>query len=163
MTEALPPLVVEVDVAASIEHAFDTWVDRCALWWPTGHTVSGSPVSIVFEPRPGGRIFERAGDGTEHDWGEVIAFERPRRVDYWWHLFFDRSEATLVEVTFAPSGEGTRVRIEQTGWDALGDAGRARRERTVSGWAATTAPYRELLRLEANRPTPAAPRQETRP
>ena len=54
-------------------------------------SVSGERgLRVIFEP--GGRIYERTPDGTEHDW--------------------DRSDATEVEVTFEAPGEGTAVRIE---------------------------------------------------
>jgi uncharacterized protein YndB with AHSA1/START domain len=141
----IPPLVVEFEGAAAPAHAFDTWVADTTRWWPTGHTMSGDPAAIVFEPRPGGRIFERAGDGTELPWGEVLEWEPPHRLRYLWHLFFPRPEATEVEITFTATRAGTAVRLVQTGFDALGDAGRVRRERTVQGWAAVIAPYRELF------------------
>jgi uncharacterized protein YndB with AHSA1/START domain len=141
----LPPLVVEFEVAVPPAHAFDTWVADTRRWWPSGHTMSDSCTAIVFEPHAGGRIFERDADGTELPWGEVLHWEPPHRVRYLWHLFFPRAEATEVDVTFTPTKTGTTVRLEQTGWDALGEAGPARRGRTVQGWAAVTAPYRALL------------------
>ncbi|MCU1430505.1 MAG: Activator of Hsp90 ATPase 1 family protein [Actinomycetia bacterium] len=144
MTEAptVPPLVVEFDVAAGTEHAFATWVERADLWWPPGHTMSGAPVAIVFEPRVGGRIYERDAQGAELQWGEVLVWDPPTRVECLWYLFFTRAEATRVAVTFTPSAGGTTVRLVQTGWDALGEPGPIRRERTVHGWAAVTAEYR---------------------
>lgn len=145
MGDPLPPLVVELTVAASPEDAFDSWTEEATRWWPKGHTVSGDPVAIVVEPRVGGRIFERAGDGTEVDWGEVISWERPHRFAFHWHLFFARAEATQVELTFRPVAGGTCVRLEQRGWEALGNEGRVRRERTVHGWAAVTAPFAAYL------------------
>ncbi len=139
---SIPPLVVEFEVDTTPEHAFDTWVADTGRWWPIGHTMSGAPEAIVFEPRPGGRIFERDADGTELPWGEVLLWEPPHRVRYAWHLFFARAEATEVDVTFAATATGTAVRLVQTGFEALGDAGPVRRERTVQGWATVTAPYR---------------------
>lgn len=144
----VPPLVHELTVGADPAHAFTTWVDRAAQWWPAGHTVSGGPAAVVFEPRPGGRVYERGPDGAEHVWGEVLGWDPPHRLELLWHLFFPRSEATHVVVTFTAEGSATRVRIEQTGWEALGSAGPARRERTQAGWAATTAGYRALLAAE---------------
>jgi uncharacterized protein YndB with AHSA1/START domain len=137
------PLVVEFYVAAPVGHAFDVWANRTAMWWPPGHTVSGAPQAIVFEPRSGGRIYERSPEGEELPWGEVLDWEPPLRLRYLWHLFFDRSEATEVEVTFTAGGAGTVVRIEQSGWERLGSAGEVRRERTHLGWAAVTTHYRE--------------------
>ena len=140
--EPLPALVVEFVVVAPAAHAFETWTTRADLWWPRSHTISGDPTAIVFEPHAGGRIFERGVDGHEHAWGEVIDWDPPRRLRFWWHLFFSRAEATVVELRFTPDGASTRVRLEQSGWEALGDEGATRRERTVQGWAAVTAPYR---------------------
>jgi uncharacterized protein YndB with AHSA1/START domain len=155
MTElSIPPLVVEFDVATTPEHAFDTWVGDTRRWWPAGHTMSGAPDAIVFEPCVGGRIFERDGDGNELPWGEVLAWEPPRRVRYLWHLFFPRAEATEVDVTFTPSPTGTAVRLVQSGFDALGDSGPVRRERTVQGWAAVIAPYRDRFTSTEHREEP---------
>ena len=97
MTE---PLVHEFPVACSVEHAFDVWAVRTGMWWPAAHSVSGSPEAVVFEPRAGGRIFERAPGGEEHDWGRVVAWEPPRRLVYTWHLRQDRADATEVEISF---------------------------------------------------------------
>ena len=78
---------------------------------------------------------EHASGGAEHDWGEVLDWDPPGRLRYLWHLFFDRSEATEVEVTFSPAGEGTAVRLEQRGWERLGDAAADRRTRTRDAWS----------------------------
>ena len=138
MTE---PLVVEFEVAVPPTWAFDVWTSRCATWWPSSHTVSGDPSAIEFEPRAGGRIVERAADGAEHDWGQVLDWEPPARLRYLWHLFFDPSEATEVEVTFSEAGAGTVVRLEHRGWDRLGDAGPPRRRRTQEAWTAIAASF----------------------
>lgn len=140
----MTPIVVEFDVAASCEHAFDMWANRTSLWWPRGHTLSGDDeLDIVFEGRPGGRIFERAVDGSEHDWGRIVAWEPPHRLVYTWHLFFDAEEATDIEVTFTEVGEATAVRIEQGGWERLGAAGESRRARTHSVWQTLTPAFIE--------------------
>jgi uncharacterized protein YndB with AHSA1/START domain len=138
------PLVVEFEVAAPVEHAFEMWANRPALWWPAGHTISGGPEAIVFEPRAGGRIFERAPDGAEHEWGEVLSWQPPTRLRYLWHLFFDRSEATEIEVTFQPRGDRTAVRLEQSGWERLAEAGPPRRTRTGQVWAELTVRYQHV-------------------
>ena len=86
---------------------------------------------------------ERGRDGAEHDWGRVLDWEPPTRLRYLWHLFFDPSEATEVELTFTAAPAGTTVRLEQRGWDKLGN-GRtrpapARAHREV--WGRLTAAY----------------------
>ena len=146
----VPPLVVEFEVAASPEAAFDMWVSRPGLWWPPGHTISRGPEAIVFEPRAGGRMYERDAEGAELAWGEVLEWERPTRFRCRWHHVFPPAEATTLEVAFAPTAGGTLVRLVQTGWDALGDQGPVRRERTHLNWPSVTDAYRR--RLDQDRP-----------
>jgi uncharacterized protein YndB with AHSA1/START domain len=137
------PLQLEFTVECPVEDAFDLWARRTSVWWPKGHSVSADPDLVVtFEPRQGGRIFERTSDGAEHDWGEVLAWEPPGRLAYLWHLRFDRSDATEVEVTFEPAATGTAVRIVHSGWERLGAKAEERRERNEKGWAGVLAHYR---------------------
>lgn len=146
----MEPLVVEFTVAKPVGHAFDMWVNRPAMWWPKSHTVNKTDdLAIIFEGRPGGRIYERTGDGIETDWGEIEVWEPPRRVVYNWHLFFAPSEATRVEVTFAETLEGTLVRIEHTGWERLGErTGTERRTNTNRAWGAVTPLFIEACRAD---------------
>ena len=137
------PLELRFTVACAPEHAFATWAERTSLWWPHGHSVSAEPgLTVTFEPRAGGRIYERTPDGVEHDWGEVLAWEPPRRLVYLWHLRFDRADATVVEITFAPAGEGTAVTIVHRGWERLGARAPERRERNRRGWDGLIPHYR---------------------
>jgi uncharacterized protein YndB with AHSA1/START domain len=139
------PLIVEFEVDAPARHAFDIWTSRCATWWPPRHTFSGDPAAITFEPRPGGRIVELAPNGLEYEWGEVLDWEPPLRLRYLWHLFFDRDEATVVEITFTQVGDRTTVRLEQRGWERLGVAGAQRRDRTLTAWAMITGRYAQAI------------------
>ncbi len=132
----MEPLTLDFTVGCSPAHAFDVWASRTSMWWPHGHSVSGDPgLCVTFEPRPGGRIYERTPAGEEHDWGEVLAWEPPRRLAYLWHLRFDRADATEVEISFAPAPDGTAVTIVHRGWERLGAKGPDRRARNESGWA----------------------------
>jgi len=139
------PLRVTFDVAVPVDHAFEVWTAKTGLWWPRGHTMSGEPDSVEFEPYVGGRIVERGLDGGEHIWGEVTGWDPPHRLTFRWHLFFDVEQATTVSIVFEPQPTGTRIRLEQSGFDALGEIGAQRREGNVVGWAATTAAFRDHL------------------
>jgi len=134
----ISPVLVELTVACSVDHAFRTWTERASTWWPTDHTVSGAEgLEIVFEGHAGGRIYERAPDGSEHDWGRIVAWEPPSRLGYHWHLGGGADDATEVEVTFDPAGadgDATRVRIEHRGWERFGADADARRQRNDRGW-----------------------------
>ena len=100
---------------------------------------------MVFEPRAGGRIYERGPDGAEHEWGEVTAWEPPRRLAYLWHIYGERAEATDVEVTFAAAAEGTAVRIVHGGFERLGARGEELRRRNRQGWAGLLAHFERAV------------------
>jgi len=90
----MDPLVSEFTVACSREHAFDVWATKTSAWWPHDHSVSAEPgLTVTFEPRRGGRIYERTLEGTEHDWGEILVWDPPHRLTYSWHIASDSSDA----------------------------------------------------------------------
>ena len=133
----IEPIRITFDVDCPADHAFAVWTARTSLWWPSDHTASGErDLQIVFEPRPGGRIFERTASGREIEWGEITTWEPPRRLAYLWHLRADRADATEVEITFHARDEATtRVEIEHRGWERLGAEGETWRDRNRGGWA----------------------------
>ena len=133
----IEPIRLAFDVDCPAVHAFDVWTARIGTWWPADHTVSAEiGLSVVLEPRPGGRIFERTRAGLEHEWGEVTIWEPPTRFGYLWHLRRDRADATEVEIRFVDRGyTTTRVEIEHRGWERLGAEGEDWRDRNRGGWA----------------------------
>jgi uncharacterized protein YndB with AHSA1/START domain len=132
----IEPLRIAFDVDCAPEHAFQVWTGKVSQWWPADHTVSGEKdVEVVLEGRLGGRIFERSPAGGTHEWGEVTAWEPPRRLGYLWYLRRDRADATEVEITFVDRGGATRVEIEHRGWERLGARGPDWREANRSGWS----------------------------
>jgi DNA-binding transcriptional ArsR family regulator/uncharacterized protein YndB with AHSA1/START domain len=105
-----------VRVNAPLATAFDVFVDQG--WWPVGtHHIATKPGhEAVLEPFQGGRWYERAEDGTETDWGTVLAWQPPYRllltwqVSPAWTFVSDPLQGSEIEVTFAPEGSDvTRV------------------------------------------------------
>jgi uncharacterized protein YndB with AHSA1/START domain len=141
----IEPLRLTFAVACPAPRAFETWTAMTSTWWPPSHTVTAQDgLDIVFEPRVGGRIFERTARGEEHDWGEVIAWEPPRRLAYLWHLRTDRADATEVEIRFLEQPDATtRVEIEHRGWERLGARGLERRDANHAGWGSLLPHYLE--------------------
>jgi uncharacterized protein YndB with AHSA1/START domain len=132
----IEPLRFEFEVACPLEDAFDLWTRRTSSWWPVSHTVSAEPgLQVIFEGRPGGRIFERTPGGREVEWGEITVWEPPHRLGYLWYIRKDRADATEVEIRFKGGGQApTRVEIEHRGWERLGSGGPSWREANLGGW-----------------------------
>jgi uncharacterized protein YndB with AHSA1/START domain len=117
-----------VTVQAPPKRAFEVFTGEMSRWWPLAtHHVGAQPAeAAVVEPHEGGRWFERAADGTECDWGRVLAWEPPNRVvltfemsPEWKH---DPAYPTEVEVRFVPEGEAaTRVELEHRRLDLYGE------------------------------------------
>jgi Activator of Hsp90 ATPase homolog 1-like protein len=138
------PLRLSFVVECPVEHAFSTWTSRASSWWPVTHTVTAERgLQVVFEGRPGGRIYERTPAGVEVEWGEVTAWEPPTLLRYLWHIRVDRSDATEVEIRFEDRGDATtRVDIEHRGWDRLGARGPSWRDVNLGGWNGVLPFYR---------------------
>ena len=145
----IDPIRISFVVGCTPDHAFDTWTARATAWWPPEHTASHEPgAQIVFEPLAGGRIFERTADGTEIEWGEVVEWDRPRRLRYLWRIATEARNATDVEIAFTEVGDGgTRVDIEHGGWDRLGDFGDTWRNANVAGWDGVLPAYQIETRV----------------
>jgi len=123
-----------LNVNVPIEQAFAVFTEKMGAWWPATHHIAKQPfLEIEVEGRSGGRWFERAADGSECDWGRVLAWEPPNRVVFAWHLQGDfkfdpnPEKASEVEVRFFAEGAGkTRVELEHrnferhgAGWEQL--------------------------------------------
>jgi activator of Hsp90 ATPase-like protein len=135
-TETLAAIQKTITVEASVETAFETFTRRISDWWPTGsHRIFEEGSSVVFDERVGGRVYERAADGREGEWADVIAWEPPHRFVLRWRVNPKRGP-TEVEVRFAPENGGTRVDLEHRGWDD--SQGRAN---YLTGWDAVLGRY----------------------
>lgn len=115
---------VTVSVPVGPEQAFAIFTQEIDLWWRRGprfRAAGGARALIAIEPRVGGRVFESLGDdGAVHSIGEVLAWEPPARLLFWWRAVnFAPAEHTEVEVTFRAVGTGTHVTVLHRGWAAL--------------------------------------------
>jgi uncharacterized protein YndB with AHSA1/START domain len=123
---SIEPVVKNVTVACTPEEAFRYFTSDFSKWWPAAtHSVvayasefKDKPASVIFEPRVGGRIFERTRSGEEHLWGRLLAWEPPTLVAFSFHPGRDEKEAQRVDVTFSPVPEGAKVVLTHSGWSA---------------------------------------------
>jgi uncharacterized protein YndB with AHSA1/START domain len=124
---------VSVFVAVTPSDAFEIFTTEIDLWWKTGpqYRIAGRRRGqLFFEAGPGGRLFETfelSSGSRTIEVGRVTAWDPPRHLELEWRgVNFKPEEKTFVEVTFAPSGEGTLVTVRHHGWSALPDAHPAR-------------------------------------
>jgi len=134
----------QVTVDAPIERAFAVFTEDLGRFKPREHNMLAVEIDeTVFEPRTGGRVFDRGVDGSECQWARVLTYEPPDRIVFtWeispqWQIETDLSRSSEVEVRFTPeSGERTRVEIEHRHLDRHGEGWEGLREGVggEAGW-----------------------------
>jgi len=142
MTESVTRVVT---VRAAQQHAFKVFTAGFTTWWPASHHIGGAELAeVVLEQQEGGRWYERGVDGSECDWGTVLAYDPPHRVLLSWHLNGewaydpDPAKASEVEVRFVAEGpDVTRVELEHRHLERHGGTWQALRDGVSSdgGWA----------------------------
>jgi len=136
-----------ITVARPPEVAFRVFTEGLASWWPARtHSVGHERVdTIVLEGHVGGRFYERLDDGTEHEWGEITTWDPPGRLGMTWHAGRGPETAQQLEIRFVAEDDGTRVELEQTGWEVLGDEAETTRANYASGWTGVLGLYAEAV------------------
>jgi uncharacterized protein YndB with AHSA1/START domain len=124
----------EIVVNAPIERAFSVFTEDLGSFKPAEHNLLSVDIAeTVFEPRAGGRLYDRGVDGSECNWARVLAYEPPDRVVIsWdinprWQIETDLEKTSEVEIRFtAETPERTRVELEHRnldrhleGWEAV--------------------------------------------
>ena len=125
-TTTVAPIRKQVTVEAPQQRAFDVFTRRMGAWWNPYHRLGDQPLAdVVIEPREGGRWYEVDTDGTECDWGRVLAWEPHDRVLLAWQLNgdwdYDADFVTELEIRFVAEGPtSTRVELEHRDLDRFG-------------------------------------------
>src|SRR5262249_1545853 len=117
---------VTITVAVPPAAAFDVFTQETDLWWRRGlaYRISGRhPGTLLFEPREGGRLFEKfkTDNGDQvYEYGRIKIWRPPGRLVFEWrNANFAAAEATEVEVLFEEIASGTRVTLHHRGWSSL--------------------------------------------
>jgi uncharacterized protein YndB with AHSA1/START domain len=127
------------DLGAAGVHALYRGVQH--LW--IGHHIGESDLAeAVIEAKVGGRWYERGVDGSECDWGTVLAYDPPSRLVMTWQLNGefkydpDPEHASEVEVMFTEDNGQTRVNFEHRHIERLGASAEelARQVAMPGGW-----------------------------
>jgi uncharacterized protein YndB with AHSA1/START domain len=126
-SSTIPPIGGTVTVGVPIDKAFRVFTATFDTWWPHQYHIGQSDVAeVILEPREGGRWYERGVDGSECDWGRVLAWEPPHRLVFTWQISGewqfdpDPEHASEIEVRFTADGPGqTTVEVEHRYFDRL--------------------------------------------
>lgn len=119
-TPTIPAINSKLAVSAPVEIAFRVFTESFATWWPADYHIGQADLAdVVLEPRVGGRWYERGVDGSECDWGRVLAWEPPHRLVVTWQINGqwqydpDPEHASEIEVRFTADGpKQTMVEFE---------------------------------------------------
>jgi uncharacterized protein YndB with AHSA1/START domain len=141
MTETLPAVARDVTVKAPLERTFEVYTGTMGRWWPPEYHIGGSDLAdVVIEPRVGGRWYERGVDGTECDWGRVLAWEPPGRLVLSWQISAewqydpDPAHGSEVEIRFTALGpDSTHVELIHSRFDRHGPGATAVRDAMHDG------------------------------
>jgi uncharacterized protein YndB with AHSA1/START domain len=143
-------------VDAPIDRAFSVFTEGIGGWFPSEYNLLSVDIAErVFEPRVGGRIYDRGTDGTECHWARVLAYEPPNRVVFsWdisphWQIESDPDKTSEVEVRFtAETADRTRVELEHRNLDRHGDGWEQSRDSVAGegGWPGCLARFADHLR-----------------
>jgi uncharacterized protein YndB with AHSA1/START domain len=125
----VPPISGSVTVGVPVDHAFKVFTDSIDSWWPAQYHIGEADMDkAIIEPREGGRWYEMGVDGSECDWGRVLAWKPPHRLVLTWQINGrwqfdpDPRHASEIEVRFAADGpEQTTVELEHRHLERLVD------------------------------------------
>jgi uncharacterized protein YndB with AHSA1/START domain len=142
-----------VVVEAPIDKAFAVFTADIGSWWPPEHHILEVELAeMIFEPRVGGHVYDRATNGNECRWARVLIYEPPNRVVFsWdislqWQIEANPERTSEIEVPFiAENPERTRVELEHRNLDRHGDGWETMRDAIGSpdGWIVGLARFAE--------------------
>jgi uncharacterized protein YndB with AHSA1/START domain len=145
----------QIVVEASIDRAFRVFTEEFDRIKPRDHNLLDVEIAeTVFEPREGGRIYDRGVDGSQCQWARVLAFEPPHRVVFsWdispqWQIETDHEKSSEVEVRFVAEGpDRTRVHLEHRNLDRHGEGWEGERDSVDSedGWPLYLRRFADLI------------------
>jgi uncharacterized protein YndB with AHSA1/START domain len=138
-TITIAPVRKTLTVNAAQAHAFAVFTRAIDRWWPKSHQLGKTPLAkTVIEPRQGGRWYTIHEDGEEVTVGRMLVWDEPNRVVFTWEIDSawksDAKVASEVEVRFIAEGPAvTRIELEHSKFEALGEAGGEKMRSDVNG------------------------------
>ncbi len=148
--QRIEPVEVSVRVMMAPEEAFRAFVHDLRRWWPLLYTFSQSRfATAAIEPIKGGHWYEVDDTGQKFLWGEVLAYESPKRLVLTFAISPEwqpepAGRASQVEIRFVPEHDvtsfeepATRIEVTHGNFEKHAEGGNALRARLASsrGWS----------------------------
>lgn len=114
---------------AAVWKAFTSGVQS---WWPKDFYATESPRRMVFEVKPGGRLYEDGGEDNGLVWYHVIAVDAPHAITMSGFIAppFGGPATSLLRVAFSAQGKSaTLMEVTDSTFGCLGDP-----KSTNEGW-----------------------------
>lgn len=155
MSQTITPAAIRktLTIKATPEKAFQVFTAGFDRWWPKTHHIGASPLkTAMLESGVGGRWYGLHEDGSQSEWGDVLAWDPPNRLLLAWRIThewgYDPNLLTEVEVRFTAVSDGeTRVDFEHRGLERFGDSEAAKTVLTSmdGGWSAILDSFKTVV------------------
>ena len=138
----IPPIEKSITVPCDQKMAFDVFLNGMKDWWPkdkfTLSAMKGAPAKTIrVDPRAGGEITEIGSDDTGTPWGHIETYDPYGFLGLRFHIPAPGHEdggLSLVELTFTPIDDGTRVDLKQSDFEGIGEMAEMVRGGYGQGW-----------------------------
>jgi uncharacterized protein YndB with AHSA1/START domain len=155
VSQTITPAAIRktLTIKATPEKAFQVFTAGFDRWWPKTHHIGASPLkTAMLESGVGGRWYGLHEDGSQSEWGDVLAWDPPNRLLLAWRIThewgYDPNLLTEVEVRFTAVSDGeTRVDFEHRGLERFGDSEAAKTVLTSmdGGWSAILDSFKTVV------------------
>lgn len=119
---------LEFTVNTPRERLWRALVEETGRWWRKDFYMGNAVQPIVFEPRPGGRLYEDWGNGGGLLWYTVLAIEPPSALDLVGHLTsaFGGPASSMLRLCLKENGAATVLQLSDSVFGRVNDDSAAR-------------------------------------
>lgn len=129
ITSATHRLTLEIAKPQAV--VWKAFTDDIQSWWPKDFYATDSPQRMIFEVKPGGRLYEDSGNGNGLVWYQVIALNAPNSITMSGFIAppFGGPATSLLNVSFSVKDKSaTIMEVTDSTFGCLEEA------TTLEGW-----------------------------
>lgn len=124
---------LEIAIDAPRERVWKAMIEEIGAWWLPDFYATSSPETIVLEPQPGGRVFEKSKDGGGLLWYQIQSIAPNESLHMTGQLAppFGGPATSLLHLALEDKGDGTTLKITDC---LFGNVDESTRDNIKSGW-----------------------------